>query len=60
MFAGSAAARDCGGELSAAVELRRLVPGITDTAQAAGPRQPRFSRPSRLIPLEHGLGDPDD
>jgi hypothetical protein len=25
---------DRGGELSAAVELRRLLPGITDTAQA--------------------------
>ena len=28
------AAFDRGGELSAAVELRRLFPGITDTAQA--------------------------
>jgi hypothetical protein len=28
------AAFDQGGELSAAVELRRLFPGITDTAQA--------------------------
>jgi hypothetical protein len=28
------AAFDQGGELSAAVELRRLFPGVTDTAQA--------------------------
>jgi hypothetical protein len=28
------AAFDCGGELSAAIELRRRFPGITDNAQA--------------------------
>jgi hypothetical protein len=50
------AAFDQGGELSAAVELRRLFPGVTDTAQArecarviAGwkplaPRPPRLPR----------------
>jgi hypothetical protein len=52
---------DKGGELSAAVELRRLFPGITDTAQArsfartiagwtplsVAPRRARRVRPDR-------------
>jgi hypothetical protein len=52
------AAFDRGGELSAAIELRRLFPGVTDTAQArecarttaAWKPLPVAPRPARRIP----------